>query len=453
MSLNVKTNPQRLQSLVEATAADHELQTVINLIQEGWPEKLSDVLIEAKPFWHCKEELHLWNGLVCKGDRLVIPREKHDWVLNCLHASHQGIVACKARARQSVYWPGINKQLEEVVRCCTICQEAMVSNRREPLLSHNIPDRPWQKVGIDFFDLKGSSYINVIDYYSKYPETMKISSTAAASTITFLKSVFARHGIPEVIICDNGPPFTSWEFTNFAKEWGIEVHTSSPTYAQSNGMIERENQTVKHLFKKALANQADPYLSLLALRSTPHNGLPSPAELLMGRRLRTMVPIKDSQLEPMKNNLGKIKAQLLKNQEIQAKQYNKTSKPLPVLKVGQPVNLQTGPRLWKPATVQRVGPEPRSYTVQTADGGVYRRNRFHLREHHKFLPNKLLTDQDKSQEQPVLVRSNDCTVTTPSVDDSLRLLNPTNTQPVQTTIGQYHTRSGRIVNRPVRFRN
>ncbi|KAF7642853.1 hypothetical protein LDENG_00249640 [Lucifuga dentata] len=115
--------------------------------------------------------------------------------------------------------------------------------------------------------------------------------------IRHLRSQFARHGIPEVLISDNAPQFSSDTFKRFSVEWGFQHMMSSPHFPQSNGLAERGVQTVKSMLKKIHANDGDPYLALLNLRNTPLEDVGvSPAQLLMGRRLRTKIPATSKQL-------------------------------------------------------------------------------------------------------------------------------------------------------------
>lgn len=157
-----------------------------------------------------------------------------------------------------------------------------------------LPQRPWQKLGADLFTLKGKMYLVVIDYYSRYVEVANISLTKSADVTVHLQSMFAHHGVPETLVTDNGPQFAAHSFSTFAANYGFKHVTSSPKFPQSNGEAERAVQTAKNLLTKA----EDPYLALLSYRSTPlQNGF-SPAELLMGRRLRTTVPTLPSLLNP-----------------------------------------------------------------------------------------------------------------------------------------------------------
>ncbi len=150
-------------------------------------------------------------------------------------------------------------------------------------------------MGINFLHTKASYYLLIVDYFSGYIEVAGMNKgKRAPNVINILKDVFGRHGIPEEIRSDNGPLFESSEFTNFALEWDILLSLSSPYYPQSNGEAERSVQTIKNILKK----EKDKYQALLAYRSTPlQNGF-SPAELLMGRKLRKAVPVFHAQLQP-----------------------------------------------------------------------------------------------------------------------------------------------------------
>ena len=147
-----------------------------------------------------------------------------------------------------------------------------------------LPDYPWQVIGSDLFQVKNDHYLLTADYFSRYPEVTKLTSTTSAAVISALKAQFARFGIPEIVRSDNGPQYDSAEFADFAKLYGFTHQTSSPRFPQSNGFVERTVKTVKKLLRQS----DDPCLVLLTFHSMP---LPlcnlSPAELLMGRRLLT----------------------------------------------------------------------------------------------------------------------------------------------------------------------
>ena len=140
---------------------------------------------------------------------------------------------------------------------------------------------------------QGKTYLAVVDYFSRYPEIQTLSTTTSNSIITALKNIFSRLGIPEVVVSDNGPQYSSHEFVEFAKAYHFKHVTSSPLYAPSSGQMERTIQTVRRLIKES----KDPHMVLLAYRTTPFPWCKlSPAELLMGRRLHSNLPIIKEQL-------------------------------------------------------------------------------------------------------------------------------------------------------------
>ena len=220
----------------------------------------------------------------------MVPKNLQKEALSKIHAGHQGIQRCRLRARSSIWWPGISQHIEDRVKQCNTCAKEFTP-RSEPLTPSSLPEYPWQKVGSDLFMLNGLNYILLIDYFSRYPEVVELTSTSG-SIITALKSIFSRHGVPEVLVSDNGPQYASQEFTCFARKYDFAHVTSSPHFPQSNGQAER---TVK----KLLGDSEDPYTALLCYRATP---LPwcnlSPSELLMGRRLRTNLPVRKEELQP-----------------------------------------------------------------------------------------------------------------------------------------------------------
>ena len=186
------------------------------------------------------------------------------------------------------------QQITQLVQECQVCAK-QCRQGKEPLVTSLLPKYPWQVVGTNYFELDKDHYLLVVDYFSCYPEVVKMTSTTSSSTISALKSIFARHGIPEIVRSDNGSQYSSAEFMSFASSYGFQHITSSPKFPQSNGQAERCVQTVKNLLKKS----NDPYLALLSYRATPLSWCDlSPAELSMGRRLRTSVPQTDKFLVP-----------------------------------------------------------------------------------------------------------------------------------------------------------
>ena len=111
------------------------------------------------------------------------------------------------------------------------------------------PDRPWSRIGSYLFEFNGIHYVLSVDYYSKWIEVAKLDDLASNNVICHLKSQFARYGIPDKLISDNGPQYASSAFKEFSRSYGFLHTTSSPLYPQSNGEAKRAVQTIENLLK------------------------------------------------------------------------------------------------------------------------------------------------------------------------------------------------------------
>ena len=117
------------------------------------------------------------------------------------------MVKSKNRAKEVMFWPGMNSQIENAVSNCPACTEHQSSNPKEPMTAHKLPDRPWQNVATDLFELHNEQYMIVVDYCSRYFELERMPNTPSAALINKMKSIFSRHGIAEEVVSDNGPQF------------------------------------------------------------------------------------------------------------------------------------------------------------------------------------------------------------------------------------------------------
>ena len=255
-------------------------------------------------------------------------------MLSKIHSSHLGIGKCKRRARDVLFWPGMNQQITDMISKCNTCNTYRNAQAREPLKSHELPGRPWQKIAVDLFVLDKQDYVVIVDYYSKFFEVSHLPNSKSKTVINHIKPHLARYGIPEIIISHNGPEFSSHEFEELAKHYGFKHITSSPTYSQSNGLVERAVQTAKNTLKKAKAENKDFHLALLDYLNTPMEEINlSPAQMLMGRRTRTRLPTTPSLLEPQYPT-DNIKEGLRRRAEIQQQYYNRHGKVLQPLNTG-----------------------------------------------------------------------------------------------------------------------
>lgn len=270
----------KLEEFHTATDNDGALQKVKQHVVNGWPAERNQIDPEVSPFWNNRDQISVCDGLLLKADKLVVPTVLRKEMLHRIHSSHLGIDKCRRRARDILYWPGMNAQIADLVEKCSTCQEHRSAQQKEPLMPHEVPNGPWQKLGSDLFELNNKQYVLLVDYYSKFVEFAELRDTKSITVIAWLKSQFARHGIPEILISDNGPQYASSEFVKFAKVYEFTHTTSSPRYPQSNGMAERAVQTTKNVLKKAVQAGEDPYLAVLEWRNTPQQDLGSAAQLL-----------------------------------------------------------------------------------------------------------------------------------------------------------------------------
>ncbi|GFN96970.1 transposon ty3-i Gag-Pol polyprotein [Plakobranchus ocellatus] len=287
----VSISDEKYNALKEETAKDTELACLKSQIIVGWPDEAKEVPQAIKKYWSMRDYLSVENGLILKNSSIVIPESMQNLILEKIHEGHSVIEKCQLRARNSVFWIGITKDIQNKVKCCEICEQYSKSQVKQPLMQHEIPTQPFEKLAADIFHLDGQGFLLVADNYSKMPFVKSLKTLTSKETIDYLESVFAIHGIPKVIITDNARQFTSAEFHKFSRMWDFKNTTSSPHYPQSNGFIERTVQTVKICLKKAKAQKQNPQLALLALRTTPiDNALPSPAELLFNRKVKCQLP-------------------------------------------------------------------------------------------------------------------------------------------------------------------
>lgn len=283
-----------LSEIVNFQQEDAMLRRVHKYCISEWPEKCNDLL---KPYWNVRDSLSIQNGILMMDNRLVIPPKLRNDILGRIHDGHLGIVKCRARARESCWWPGISMDIAEVVNRCHVCVKQRIE-RKEPLMPTDFPTRPWQHLAMNLFKLKGKWFMVVVDFYSRYPEVGTLKNLSTKEVIYFLKQIFSRHGIPEQVRSDNGTqfhPVKTSEFQKFAREYGFIHTTTSPHFPQSNGFAENAVKIVKRLLSK----NADPFKTLLIYRSTSLANAYSLAELLMGRRIRTTLPVPSSSLIPI----------------------------------------------------------------------------------------------------------------------------------------------------------
>ncbi|UYV84945.1 K02A2.6-like [Cordylochernes scorpioides] len=233
--VRVNISDEKLVAMQKDTREDPALVKVIDYVIEGWPICKKDVDEDAKIFFDFRHRLYLWNDLLCIGSAIVIPKTQRNAMLNLLHQSHQGISAIQGLARESLFWPRMSIDIAEKVKNCEICQKHQKSKIRQPLKPFPVPDYPWQTVSLDIFYIQKKPHLLVVDRYSGYPEVFTLDPPTAINVKNKLRETFARFGIPETMMSDNGPPFRSEIMTDFCIRWGFGDESMNSTVESSQG--------------------------------------------------------------------------------------------------------------------------------------------------------------------------------------------------------------------------
>ena len=365
--------PVDTDKLRRATKSDPVLSRVMTYTQRGWP---AHVEAELKPYANRRQELTTEAGCLLWGMRVIVPEPCRRAVLIELHTSHPGMVRMKSLARLHIWWPSIDKDIEQMVRECLSCQR--VRNNPPTTLLHpwSWPEGPWKRIHVDFAGpFYGSMYMVVVDAHSKWLEVFPMSTTTTEKTLEVLRNLFASYGLPEQLVSDNGPQFTSHEFELCMKANGIKHIKTSPYHPASNGEAERFVQTFKQAMRAGKSDTGSLNVKLarflLTYRSTPSTttGV-TPAELFLKRPLRTRLDL----LRPS------LQSRVETKQANQKRLHDAHSK-FRLFEVGQSVlvrNLREGPKWLTGTVLEQTGPV--SYRVQVSDQ-IWRRHTDQLLDH------------------------------------------------------------------------
>jgi hypothetical protein len=384
----IQSLPVSFQEIKEITGRDKLLSKVLCFVRNGWPDQTPE---ELKPYKNREMELSVENGCLMWGMRVLVPEKLQPRVLQSLHVNHPGISKMKSIARSHFWWKGLDSDIELLAKECKACQANHNQPAITPLHPWIWPDAPWKRLHADFAGpFEGHMLFVLVDAHSKWPEVQIMKSTTAEKTIEVLRSVFARQGLPEQLVTDNGPQFISTEFKAFLKANGIKHILSAPYHPASNGLAERFIQTLKRTLKaggkegKTIHHRLTDFL--FEYRATPHTTTNiSPSELLMKRKLRTrfdlMSPLNTKGYVAGKQADQKIHhdkrtkfRSFLPGSLVMVREYNQSDK-------------------WiKGVIVKKLGPI--TYTVELTNGRLVKKHIDQLRECISTTPIEVTTIQD-----------------------------------------------------------
>ncbi len=252
---------------------------------------------ESQSLHAVRHKLSEVNNLLLRGERLVMPSALRRRTLQLAHTGHMGIKKTIARLQTKVWWPGMAAEAEAMVRSCAYC--AACSNEAEckasPMQPTPLPDGPWLSLGIDFLCVQNEMLLVCVDHYSRFPVVQFFHNTNCSAVLGKLASIFKLLGTPLEVTSDNGPPFSSAEFSDSLAKMGIKHRRITPLYPQANGITERLNRGLNKAICAAVAEgknwktAVDDWLS--AYRLTPHSVTKEPpADIMFGRKVNGPIP-------------------------------------------------------------------------------------------------------------------------------------------------------------------
>lgn len=231
------------------------------------------------------------------GYRVIVPGKFRKQLLSEIHGAHNGMVKMKALARQYFWWPKLDAEIEDFVKNCNSCMTYSKNPNKVPLIKFEEGKQVFDRIHVDFLGpVKGKTFLIITDAYSKWPEVYEMTKMDSITTIDKLRDCFARYGLPNTIISDNGPQLVSTEFEHFCTTNGIKHTTSPPYHPATNGAAENSVKTFKSALNKLLMDSSCYNLSISALvskylfsyRNTPHcvTG-ETPSKLMFLRKVKT----------------------------------------------------------------------------------------------------------------------------------------------------------------------
>ena len=377
----------RLQELRKLAEADDEYQRLKDYVLKDFPDHRQSLHECCKRYWQARQHLSIEDGLLTHGCQLFIPSQMRPKVLSQLHEAHQGSTRTKQRAHLTVYWPGMDNDIDNMVYACKQCQDYLPSQPKETIMSKPQPQRPFQEVAGDFCYHAGRYYLIVVDCYSDWPTIIPMGRNITTSHLNAgLRELFSRTAIPNIFWSDRGPQFTSREFQSFACQWGFHHQISTPHYPQSNGRAEAAVKSMKRIIRAAwhgrCINEEKLCSALLQYRNTPSrkDGV-SLAQKLYGHPIQDVLPAHHNSFAPeWQRSNQEAKKQVEATLKASQRYYNTGAHALPKIQMGTNVAVQDHrTRLWDTyGVVTAIGPQWQ-YHIKTHRGSVLIRNRLFIR--------------------------------------------------------------------------
>ena len=286
----------KFSTITEHAKQDDQYNALLDLIEQGFPEKKELAPRNLQEFWPLRQELYAVRRIVFIAGKPLIPRTLRRDILQELHLGHQGTSMMKSNARQRFFWPHMNADINTTRMNCQHCNRMAPSQPKGTLQHTEDPEYPFQHAVCDFFHMAGHNFTIYADRFSGWIEVAKVEKTNSSATCNILRKYFETFGVPEEISTDGGPPFNSNDYATFLKNWAIKPRLSSAYYAQSNGRAEAAVKTAKRILATNISNSGSLDTDAVAKALLLHRNTPSPdigvspSELLFGRTINDHLP-------------------------------------------------------------------------------------------------------------------------------------------------------------------
>ena len=300
------------EKVAKATREDRDMQTLIRAIKSSDRHLVANhpslkEFNNSFPFLTVSPD-----GIVLRKHQIVIPNALRTSIIDIAHEAHLGIVKTKNLMRLKVWFPNLDRMVEDKIKKCIPCQACTPSNSSNmvPMSSPPVPTRVWHSVGIDFFGpLPSGHYLfSMVCKTSGFPVVEVLNKTTAKDVISVCDRIFSEYGIPHVLCSDNGPPFQSREFRQFCNIMGVHHERSTPYWPRGNSQCERFMKSLSKMVKIAQLEQK-PWIQFMqtflrAYRAAPHSSTGfAPNILMFGRNCTSRLPSMSADIMPSFNTL------------------------------------------------------------------------------------------------------------------------------------------------------
>jgi transposase InsO family protein len=291
---NVDTTTQPIaygpvyDAVVRASDSDPVVDFVSQCVRFGWPITRNEFPQFARFLFPYHHTLRTVRGVVVDTqNRVYVPRATQATVLQELHIGHPGATTMMARAKQLFFWQHMHQDVVQYSEQCGMCALHRPRQPSEPLRPRDMPTRPGETIAADFFQIGAKRFLALYDVFSQFPFLWPVRAESASELLQACRAFFQFTGCPRQFWSDQGGAFDSQAFRMFAQSIGMRVCYSSAEYPQSNGAAESAVKILKRL-RQVSASENELFRALLYLQnSAKRRHIASPAQIFLGRSLRT----------------------------------------------------------------------------------------------------------------------------------------------------------------------